>query len=290
MTATCYRHPDRPTALSCTRCGRSACPDCLRPAAVGQHCLDCINESTSAARVDATAPTIDVASRAKPYVTYALIAINVVVFGAVVLQAGSFTDFNGSSIMRKGVLISGGGFENEYWRLVTSGFLHWSVVHLAVNMFSLYVIGADLERVFGRARYLAVYLVGLLGGSAAVMALQPGRLVHTAGASGAIYGLLGALLIVILRLKLPATTVISVIVINVVLSLSIPGISLFGHLGGLVFGAAAAAAVIWLPTKVLPPERQTYQDVTRVGWYGLIVLAVIALVIGTSFAVEASLA
>ena len=121
-----------------------------------------------------------------------------------------------------------------------------------------------------------------------VMALEPG-LKATAGASGAIYGLLGALLVVVLKLKLPATTVIAVIVINVVLSLSIPGISLLGHLGGLVFGSAAAAAVIWLPVKILPPEKQTYQQVTKIGWYGLTALAVIALVIGTSFAVEASL-
>ncbi|ALG83250.1 rhomboid family intramembrane serine protease [Gordonia phthalatica] len=238
--------------------------------------------------MNAAAPTIDVASHTKPYVTYALIAINVLIFGAVVLQAGGFTNLGRSTIMQQGALISGGGFENEYWRLVTSGFLHWSVTHLAVNMFSLYLIGADLERLFGRGRYLAVYLVGLLGGSAAVMALEPG-LKATAGASGAIYGLLGALLVVVLKLKLPATTVIAVIVINVVLSLSIPGISLLGHLGGLVFGSAAAAAVIWLPVKILPPEKQTYQQVTKIGWYGLTALAVIALVIGTSFAVEASL-
>ncbi|MBM7368675.1 rhomboid family intramembrane serine protease [Gordonia hydrophobica] len=247
-----------------------------------------MGESSASARVNAAAPTIDVAGHAKPYVTYVLIAINVLVFGAVVLQAGGFTNLGRSAIMQQGALISGGGFENEYWRLVTSGFLHWSVIHLAVNMFSLYVIGADLERLFGRGRYLAVYVIGLLGGSAAVMALEPGLKV-TAGASGAIYGLLGALLIVILRLKLPATTVIAVIVINVVLSISIPGISLLGHLGGLVFGAAAAAAVIWLPVKILPPERQTAQQVTKIGWYGLTALAVIALVIGTSFAVEASL-
>ena len=238
--------------------------------------------------MNAAAPTIDVAARTTPYVTYALIAINVLIFGAVVLQAGGISDFGRSTIMRQGVLISGGGFENEYWRLITSGFLHWSVIHLAVNMFSLYLIGTDLERLFGRGRYLAVYLIGLLGGSAAVMALEPG-FKATAGASGAVYGLLGALLIVVLKLKLPPTTVIAVIVINVVLSLSIPGISLLGHLGGLVFGAAAAAAVIWLPVKILPPERQTYQQVIRIGWYGLTALAVIALVIGTSFAVEASL-
>lgn len=250
--------------------------------------MDCVSQASSSVRVSTAAPTINTgAARVTPIVTYVLIAINLVVFGAVVLQAGGFTGLGRSTIMQQGALISGGGFENEYWRLLTSGFLHWSVTHLALNMISLYLIGADLERLFGKARYLAVYLIGLLGGSAAVMALQP-DLAVTAGASGAIYGLMGALLVVVLRLKLSPTMVIAVIVINVVLSLSIPNISLLGHFGGLVFGAASAAAILWVPVKVLSPEAQTYQKVTRIGWYGLAVLAVLALAIGTAFAVEAS--
>ncbi|MGB3301662.1 rhomboid family intramembrane serine protease [Gordonia sp. (in: high G+C Gram-positive bacteria)] len=249
-----------------------------------------MNEGRSETRVNAKAPTLNTgAAHRVPYVTYGLIAVNVAIFVLCVLQAGSVSNLQASTIMREGALVSGAGFENEYWRLVTSGFLHWSVIHVAVNMLSLYFVGADLERVFGSARYLAVYMVGLLGGSAAVMAFQTGPTL-TAGASGAIYGLLGALLVVVLRLKLPATTVIAVIVLNVVMSVSIPGISLLGHLGGLVFGAASAMAILWLPIKVLPPEKQTYQRVTRIGWYGLAALAVIALIIGTSFAVEASIA
>ncbi|MGB6246264.1 MULTISPECIES: rhomboid family intramembrane serine protease [Gordonia] len=257
---------------------------------MGQHCVDCVGEAASSVRVATAAPTLNTtgADRRRPVVTYGLIAVNVVVFLACVLQAGSATNLLNSSIMQQGALISGAGFENEYWRLFTSGFLHWSVLHVAVNMISLYLIGADLERVFGPARYFAVYLIGLLGGSAAVMALESGPKI-TAGASGAVYGLLGALLVVVLRLKLPATNVIAVIVINVVLSFSITGISLLGHLGGLVFGAAAALAVLWVPMKVLPPEKQTYQHVTRIGWYGLALLFVIALAIGTGFAAEASL-
>lgn len=239
--------------------------------------------------MNTNAPTLNTSGAQRtPYVTYGLIAVNVVIFLLCLWQAGSVSNLENSTIMREGALISGAGFENEYWRLLTSGFLHWSVIHVAVNMLSLYFVGADLERVFGSARYLAVYLVGLLGGSAAVMALQSGGVV-TAGASGAIYGLLGALLVVVIRLKLPPTTVIAIIVINIVVSVSIPGISLYGHLGGLVFGAASAAAILWLPLKVLPPAKQTYDRVTRIGWYGLSALAVIALVIGTAFAVEASI-
>nr|WP_223291297.1 rhomboid family intramembrane serine protease [Gordonia malaquae] len=279
LNQVCYRHTDRPTALSCTRCGRSACHECLRPASVGQHCLDCIAQDAASARVTSPTPAVSSAN-AKPIVTYTLIAINVVVFAAVLLQAGGTTLFY-SSIYREGVLISGAGFDDQYWRLLTSGFLHQSVPHLAINMFSLYIIGADLERALGRGRYLAIYLVSLLGGSAAVMAFQSG-VTATAGASGAIYGLMGALLILLLRVKAPVQTVLGVIAINIVISVTIPGISLFGHLGGLVFGAAAAGVVVWLPARLLPPERRTQAAVSRIGWYGLAALAVIAVVIGTS--------
>ena len=288
MNQVCYRHPDRPTALSCTRCGRSACPECLRPASVGQHCVDCVAEASATQR--ATAPTVVARRSVQPVVTYALIAINLLVFGAVLLQAGGtdLRDLVTSSIYSHGVLVNGAGFENEYWRLLTSGFLHQSVPHLAINMFSLYIIGADLERVLGRARYLAIYLVGLLGGSAAVMAFQDGTTL-TAGASGAIYGLMGALFVLLLKLKAPVTTVVVIIVVNIVFSVSLPNISLFGHLGGLVFGAASAAAVIWLPTAVLPPPKRTQAAVDRVGWYGLLALAVIAVAIGSGIGLGESL-
>ncbi|MCF8571655.1 rhomboid family intramembrane serine protease [Gordonia sp. HY002] len=286
MNQVCYRHPDRPTALSCTRCGRSACPECLRPASVGQHCVDCVADANAAQR--ATGPTV-ARTDTKPVVTYALIAINVLVFGAVMLQAGGtdVRDLLSSSIYTNGVLVNGSGFDNQYWRLLTSGFLHQSVPHLALNMFSLYIIGADLERVLGRGRYLAIYLVGLLGGSAAIMALQQEPTL-TAGASGAIYGLMGALFVILVKLKAPLTTVIVIIVINIVFSVTIPNVSILGHLGGLVFGAASAAVVVWLPGVVLPPAKRTQAAVDRVGWYGLIVLAVLALAVGAGIGLGAS--
>nr|WP_246371622.1 rhomboid family intramembrane serine protease [Gordonia humi] len=285
MSQVCYRHPDRPTALSCTRCGRSACPECLRPASVGQHCVDCVAQAQAAQRATTPAPTV--ARRAmQPVVTYTLIAINVVVFASVMLQAGG-SDLRYSSIYQHTVLVNGAGFENQYWRLLTSGFLHQSLPHLAINMFSLYIIGADLERALGRARYLAIYLVGLLGGSAAVMALQSGVSL-TAGASGAIYGLMGALLVILLKMKAPVTTVVVVIVINLVFSFTVPNISIFAHLGGLVFGAASAGAVIWLPTVVLAPDKRTQAAVDRIGWYGLIALAVVALAIGAGIGLGVS--
>lgn len=283
MTQYCYRHPDRPTALSCTRCGRSACPECLRPASVGQHCVDCVNQAQQSARATGPVPAAPTAAAdAVPYATYGLIGVNVVVFLICLAQAGG-THMVNSSVMRNGALITGAGFDDQYWRLLTSGFLHWSVMHLVINMLSLYIVGRDLERIFGTARYLAIYLISLLGGSGLVMALE-GDPTLTAGASGAIYGLMGALLVVVLRLKLSPTTVLIVIGFNLALSIGLPNISLFGHLGGLVFGAASAAAVLWLPTVALPPERCTYREVSRVSWIGLGVLLVVALALGTGFA------
>lgn len=208
-------------------------------------------------------------------------------FAAVVADAGGLA-LADSQVMRGGVLLSGLDVEHEYWRLLTSGFLHWSIMHLAVNMLSLYFIGPQLEQAFGTPRFVAIYLVGLLGGSAAVMALQH-DIAATAGASGAIYGLLGAMLVTVVMLKLPVNSVLIVIGLNLVLSVSIPGISLWGHLGGLVFGALAALAVLWLPAKVLPPERRTAAAASRVGWYGIIGLAVVAVIIGSSLVAGASL-
>lgn len=282
MDNVCYRHPDRPTALSCTRCGRSACPECLRTASVGHHCVDCVNEGRATTRADDPV-TAQSGPDAKPYITYGLIAVNAVLFVIAQLQENSY---GFSEVMLRGSLVSGMDTHNEYWRLITSGFLHWSAMHLAVNMLSLYFVGPQLERLFGPSRYLAIYLISLLGGSGLVMALERNPTL-TAGASGAIYGLMGALLVVVIKMKLSPTMVLAVIGFNLVLSIGLPNISLYGHLGGLIFGALAAAAVIWLPAKVLPPEKRVMAEVSRVGWYGLTVLAVIAIALGTVFAATA---
>ncbi|MFC0316122.1 rhomboid family intramembrane serine protease [Gordonia phosphorivorans] len=243
---------------------------------MGQHCLDCLAQEAGSARVGTTVPVeAEDRSTATPYVTYGLIGVNLVLFLACLVQAGG-TDLIQSSVMRAGLLPTGYYLDFEYWRLFTSGFLHWSVTHILVNMVSLYIIGRDLERLFGPARYLMIYVTSLLGGSAAVLALQSG-LSLTAGASGAIYGLMGALLVVVVRLKLPTTSLLVVIGFNIIISWSIPGISLWGHLGGLLFGALGALAVLWLPIVVVPAAQRTAAKVTRVGWFALGGLFVVAL-------------
>lgn len=237
------RHPDRPTGLACSRCDRPACPECLRPASVGQHCVDCLGESSrSAPRWRNVAG----ASRTgRPVVVPGLLAANVLVFLLTVVTAGSLNRNFASPLFADGALIPAAVAAGEFWRILTSGFLHVGPLHLAFNMFALWVIGREVETVLGRARFVAVYVVSLLGGSAAVMLLS-GPLSPTAGASGAVFGLMGALFVLLRRLRMPAGQVIGVIGINVVLSFTLSGISWQGHLGGLVLGAATTAAIVYL--------------------------------------------
>lgn len=217
-----------------------------------------------------------VASR--PYATYGLIAANVIVFAICVMQAHG-VEMLSSPLFVHWALFKPWVADGEYWRLLTAGFLHFSVTHIAVNMISLYILGRDLEIAVGIPRYVAIYVTSLLGGSAAVMLLGSNNAVN-AGASGAIYGLMGAVLVVVLKARASPVPVITIIVLNIVLSVTIPGISLLAHLGGLAFGAATTAGIIFLPQLLLSPERRTAAAVGRIGWIAVIVLFVIALAIG----------
>lgn len=272
----CVRHPDRPTLLACSRCGRPACPECLRPASVGQHCVDCVaaaERSTPQARTIAGAPVRS--DRPSPIVTYVLIALNVLVFGITAAQSGSvMANEQGSALFLDWALwppiIAAHG---EYIRILGSGFLHFGLLHLAVNMFALWVIGRDTELVLGRARYLSVYLVSILGGSAAVMFMETGAV--TAGASGAVFGLLGAQAVILLRLRRSPAPVLTIVGLNVIISITIPGISLWGHLGGLVAGAAATAALLYAPQYL---GAGTDRDrIVRTGWTALVAVVVVTL-------------
>lgn len=278
----CVRHPDRPTLLSCTRCGRPACPDCLRDASVGKQCVDCVaaaRSTTPHARTVAGAPVRS--DHPTPLITYILIGLNVLVFAITAAQSSSVMN----NQLRSGLfhdfalwppMIAG---NDEYLRLVGSGFLHFGPIHLAVNMFALWVIGRDTEIVLGRARYIAVYLLSILGGSAAVMLMQTDAV--TAGASGAVFGLMGAQAVILLRLRRSPAPVLTVVAVNVFISLTIPGISLWGHLGGLVIGAASTAAFLYGP-QVLGAGTDRNR-VVRTGWIALgavLVVTVLVTVLG----------
>nr|WP_299569657.1 rhomboid family intramembrane serine protease [uncultured Williamsia sp.] len=266
----CVRHPDRPTGLACSRCGRPACPECLTPAAVGQHCVDCVRESRGAT------PRAITIGTSTPRATFALIAVNVLVFVLTAAQAHGLGNVNPSDsrIFYDGVLFGPFVGQGEVWRIVTSGFLHYSLIHIALNMFTLYILGRELESALGTARFVGIYVVALLGGSAAVLAFTPTA--AAAGASGAIYGVMGGLLVAVIRAKMPPGQIIGLIVINIVISVTIPNISLWAHLGGLVFGAAATAGVLVLPGLVLSGRTRTARSVSRVGWAAIGALGVLA--------------
>ncbi len=242
----CVRHPGRATGVRCTRCDRPACPDCLREASVGYQCVDCVAQSARAH------PRARAVSRSEPtgrqFVVPGLIVINIVIFAITVVQAGSVAHNEDALLFQQWALQRYAFLDGAWWQMLTSGFLHIGPVHLAFNMIALWVIGRDLEQVLGSLRFLTVYLVSLLGGSLVVLLLE-NPVSRTAGASGAVFGLMGGLAIVLMKLRLSPRPALTIILLNVVISFVLPNISILGHLGGLAFGAAVTAAMLYAPDR-----------------------------------------
>jgi membrane associated rhomboid family serine protease len=208
----------------------------MRGAAVGQQCVDCVQAAVAAVppvRTSAGGLLRDGA----PVVTYALMAVNIAVF---VLQMASKTLQYKLSLFP--VAVAGG----QYYRLLTSAFMHYGVIHILFNMYALYVLGPPLERHLGRLRFAALYLLSALGGSVVVY-LFSSLSAATAGASGAIFGLFGATFVAARRMRLDVRPLVMLIVINLVITFTVPGISWQGHLGGLITGSLVAAAYLYAP-------------------------------------------
>lgn len=240
-TPTCYRHPDRATYIRCTRCSRPICPECMRDAAVGHQCDDCVREGAKSVRQPKTSFGAPL-RKTTPVITYALIAINVVMF---VLQTVS------RSLQSDLVLYAPAVAGGDLYRLVTSAFMHYGIPHLLFNMYALYVVGPALENWLGKLRFTALYALSALGGSVLVYLIAPLN-AATAGASGAVFGLFGAWFVVGKRLNLDVRWVIGLIVLNLGFTFVIPmlggqNISWQGHIGGLVTGAAVAPAYAYAP-------------------------------------------
>ena len=269
--AACSWHPDRGTALTCTRCGRPACPECLAPASVGFHCRACVAEARGTAAQRAPRTVAGARMGQKPIVTMVLIGINLAVFLVTALQARSAMNLAPSSLYLQGSLIPVEVTSGDYWRLLTAGFLHANLIHIATNMVSLYVLGVPLERILGRGRFLLIYALSLLGSSVSVL-LFSGPNVLTIGASGAIYGLMGALLVTFKRLGYDLKQLLIVVAINIYITFQFPGISWQGHLGGLVVGAIVGAAMVYPPQE----SRKQWQWGTAIGV--LVVLAALVVI------------
>jgi membrane associated rhomboid family serine protease len=178
-----------------------------------------------------------------------LIAINLAFFLVTALQARSAMDLSRSALYVQGGLIPAEVASGEYWRLLTAGFLHANLIHIATNMISLYILGLPLERILGRGRFVVIYLLSLLGASVSVM-LFSGPFIPTVGASGAIYGLMGALVVTFKRLGFDLRQLLIVVALNVFITFQVAGISWQGHLGGLVVGAIVGAAMVYPPQSV----------------------------------------
>ena len=208
----------------------------MRSAAVGQQCVDCV-QAAAASVPPAHTAVGGLLREGAPLVTYALMAVNIAVY---ILQMASGTLQYKLSLFP--VAVAGG----QYYRLLTSAFMHYGIVHILFNMYALYVLGPPLERHLGRLRFLTLYLLSALGGSVVVY-LFSGLNAATAGASGAIFGLFGATLVAARKLRLDVRSLVVLIVINLVITFTVPGISWQGHIGGLVTGALVAAAYLYAP-------------------------------------------
>jgi membrane associated rhomboid family serine protease len=234
---TCYRHPDRETSVSCSMCARPICPDCMTSTPVGMRCPECAGQRTQVRRGPAA-----LTATATPYVTYTLIALNVVAF-IVTLGGGAAAVDGGGSVLRDFGLAGPLVADGEWYRIVTGGFLHAGLIHLGLNMLVLYFIGRLLEPAIGGPRLLAIYLVSLLAGAFGALLLDPDQI--TVGASGAIFGLMAAAFVIARRRGMEALAgeIGMLLAINLLITFTIPNISIGGHLGGLVGGALAALAV-----------------------------------------------
>ncbi len=234
-TMRCYRHPGRETLVSCSNCGRPICTDCMTSAAVGFRCPECAGEGSRTAAAVRRLPGV----RSDAAVaTTVLVGLNVLVYLVEMAQSGGVGVGNAAIIYDWG-LFGPAVADGEWYRIVTSGFLHGSLIHIGFNMYLLWILGGALERYAGTARMLAIYFSSLLWGSALVLLITPDSL--TIGASGAVFGLMAAMLLLERQrgIALLGSSVGALLLINLLLTFTISNISIGGHIGGLLGGAAA---------------------------------------------------
>lgn len=276
----CYRHPDRQSFVLCQRCLRTICPECQTPAAVGVICPECMaaerkNRTPAQKRAErrwrgggATATAVRTGT---PVVTYTLLLITSIIglLQIVPGMGGALTD-----LLRFNALYlypQYGIFPFEPWRALTAVFAHGGFIHLALNMLALWMLGQSLEPILGRVRFLSLYLISGIGGSVAVALIAPGM--STVGASGAIFGLMAALLIIGRHIGANVTGILVILGINFVIGFFIGGIAWQAHLGGAVVGALVA----FILTRTRRREQRTLQIILLVAT-AIVLVAVMMLV------------
>lgn len=266
---TCYRHANERAGVTCQRCDRPICPQCMHQASVGFHCPECTHQGRQKVY---TAKALR--SMNQPIVTMSLIAVNAVVYLVSMNQGLNRFAIDYGLIGSGAVPASGGGVtpvgvaEGEWWRLITGGFLHANLIHIAFNMFALWVLGSQLEPAIGRLRFGIVYFVSLLAGSLGVMILSPDTV--TVGASGAIFGLFG-LAVAAQRsqgVDIWQSGLGMILVINLALTFGVSGISIGGHIGGLI-GGYLCGVILY---NIGPSMRDRLIPVVMCGGLGLVCL------------------
>ena len=287
----CYRHAGRETRIRCQRCERPICPDCMRDASVGFHCPTCVKDGAKQTRSGRTAYG-GLRSTNPALTSICLILINAAVWLAVLTTGGNsswLVDLLG--LRPSAVCDVGDGFitldaralceqsastylpgvvDGAVWQLVTSQFLHVAIWHIAGNMLALWMLGPQLETALGRTRFLALYLLSGLAGSTAVLWFSS-EFQLTLGASGAIYGLFGAIAVITIKVRGDLRSIATLLAINIFITFAIPNISWQGHLGGLLGGAAITGLLIYAPRA----RRTQVQALGLAGFTALLVALIL---------------
>ena len=244
---TCYRHPNRETGVRCSNCERPICPDCMTSTPVGMRCPECARQKVKVSGIGSASD--------EPVLTYILIGICVAAFVGEVAGGASATGsgFGGSRLFEEGALSGPAVADGDYWRVVSAGFLHAGFFHLLFNMFSLWILGSLLEPAIGQLRFALIFFVSLLAGSFGALVVDPNSL--TVGASGGIFGLMGAAVIVMRNRGInPMESGLGLwIGLNLLITFTVSGISIGGHIGGLIGGSLAAFVLFDLPTTLRVP-------------------------------------
>jgi membrane associated rhomboid family serine protease len=277
----CYRHPDRETYISCQRCGRPICPDCMTQAAVGFQCPECVRAW------QAEAPRARTAfggrlTRGTPIVTIVLIAINAVFFVIANATAGGFGP--GRFVLKMALIADAdsprqgieGVAQGSYWQLITSTFLHVQLLHIAFNMIGLWIFGSFLESQLGRWRYLSLYLLTGFAGSVCIYVLSgplaPGQpLNYSLGASGSVFGLFGAALVILLKQRRDVTQLLVLLGLNLAITFTVPDVSWQAHIGGLVSGILLGAGFAYAPRR----HRSLIQAASLAGVFAVCLVLVV---------------
>lgn len=249
MAQTCYRHPNRETGVSCSNCERPICPDCMTPTPVGMRCPECARERTKVTR-GAVAP-----GRYDAPATYVLIALNVAAYLAEIAGGNGGLNPGNSSVVFDFGLYGPFVADGEWYRLLTSAFLHASLIHIGFNMFALYFLGRLLEPGIGTPRFVALYFASLFAGSLGALLVDPNAL--TIGASGAVFGIFGAAFVIARHRGVEnlAASIGVVLLLNLAITFAYREISIGGHLGGLAGGLLCAMIVVAGERGMLGPRR-----------------------------------